>query len=60
MHGMTINRVFIERGVFGLKRLSDRPEGASLLAPIKPSTQIKAEAASRSALIFLRAGSMGG
>jgi putative DNA-invertase from lambdoid prophage Rac len=36
MHGMTIDRVFIERGVSGSKRLTDRPEGAALLAAIKP------------------------
>lgn len=36
MHGMTIDCVFVERGVSGSKRLSDRPEGAALLAAIRP------------------------
>ena len=32
MHGLAIDRCFIERGVSGAKPLSDRPEGAALLA----------------------------
>ena len=36
MHGMTIEHTFVERGVSGSKPLGDRPEGAALLAVIKP------------------------
>lgn len=36
MHGMTVDRTFIERGVSGSKPLSDRPEGANLLGVLKP------------------------
>lgn len=36
MHGMTIDRVFSERGVSGSKPLADRPEGAALLAALQP------------------------
>jgi DNA invertase Pin-like site-specific DNA recombinase len=32
MHGFTVDRVFVERGVSGSKPLADRPEGARLLA----------------------------
>jgi putative DNA-invertase from lambdoid prophage Rac len=31
MHGLTVDRVFSERGVSGSKPLADRPEGAALL-----------------------------
>jgi DNA invertase Pin-like site-specific DNA recombinase len=31
MHGMTVDRTFIERGVSGAKPISQRPEGAKLL-----------------------------
>lgn len=40
MHGMTMDRVFIERGVSGSKPLADRPEGAKLLAVLKPGDTI--------------------
>ena len=36
MHGMTIDKVFVERGVSGSKPLSERPQGAALLAAIQP------------------------
>jgi len=35
MHGLTIDRVFVERGVSGSKPLGDRPEGAELLAVLQ-------------------------
>ena len=37
MHGLTIDHVFVERGVSGSKKLTERPEGAKLLAGLKPS-----------------------
>jgi len=36
MQGMTLDRVFVERGVSGSKPLADRPEGAALLAVLVP------------------------
>lgn len=36
MHGMAIDSVFVERGVSGSKPLAERPEGAALLASVKP------------------------
>jgi DNA invertase Pin-like site-specific DNA recombinase len=36
MHGLTVDQVFVERGVSGSKPLADRPQGAALLAAIKP------------------------
>jgi putative DNA-invertase from lambdoid prophage Rac len=36
MHGLKIDRVFVERGVSGAKPLGNRPEGAKLLAILKP------------------------
>jgi len=36
MQAMTVNRMFIERGVSGSKPLADRPEGAKLLDVLKP------------------------
>lgn len=35
MNGLTIDRVFIERGVSGSKPLADRPEGALLLSQLQ-------------------------
>lgn len=40
MHGLTIDHVFVERGVSGSKKLTDRPEGAKLLAGLKPGDVI--------------------
>jgi putative DNA-invertase from lambdoid prophage Rac len=40
MHGMAIDRVFVERGVSGSKPLEERPEGAKLLAILKPGDTI--------------------
>ena len=34
MHGMSVDKVFSERGVSGSKPLADRPEGAALLAAV--------------------------
>ena len=36
MHGLTIDKVFAERGVSGSKPLGDRPQGAALLGVLKP------------------------
>lgn len=36
MHGLTVHQAFIERGVSGSKPLADRPQGAALLAALKP------------------------
>lgn len=35
MHGLTLQRTYVERGVSGSKPISERPEGASLLAGLK-------------------------
>ena len=36
MNGLTIDRVFVERGVSGSKPIADRPQGAALLAALQP------------------------
>ena len=36
MHGIKLDRTFVERGVSGSVPLGDRPEGAALLASLKP------------------------
>jgi DNA invertase Pin-like site-specific DNA recombinase len=36
MQGLTIDHVFVERGVSGSKPLADRPEGGKLLALLQP------------------------
>lgn len=36
MHGMSVEKVFVERGVSGSKPLADRPQGAALLATLQP------------------------
>jgi putative DNA-invertase from lambdoid prophage Rac len=36
MKGLQIDRLFVERGVSGSKPLSERPEGAALLAVLQP------------------------
>jgi putative DNA-invertase from lambdoid prophage Rac len=36
MHGLTVDETFVERGVSGSTPLTDRPEGAALLAALKP------------------------
>ena len=38
MLGLIVDRMFIERGVSGSVPLSDRAEGAALLAALKPGT----------------------
>jgi len=40
MNGLRVDRVFVERGVSGSKLLSERPEGAVLLAAVKPGDTI--------------------
>jgi DNA invertase Pin-like site-specific DNA recombinase len=40
MHGLAIDRTFIERGVSGSKPLADRPEGAALLAALQPGDAV--------------------
>jgi putative DNA-invertase from lambdoid prophage Rac len=36
MQGLLLDKVFVERGVSGSKTLSDRPQGAALLATLRP------------------------
>jgi putative DNA-invertase from lambdoid prophage Rac len=36
MQGLAVQQVFVERGVSGSKPLGDRPQGAALLAALKP------------------------
>ena len=36
MNGLTIDKVFVERGVSGSKPLGDRPQGSALLAVLQP------------------------
>jgi DNA invertase Pin-like site-specific DNA recombinase len=36
MHGLAVDRVYVERGVSGSKPLADRPQGAALLAVLLP------------------------
>ncbi len=40
MQGLGLDRVFIERGVSGSKPLADRPEGAALLAALRPGDAV--------------------
>ncbi|MFC7478671.1 recombinase family protein [Dankookia sp. GCM10030260] len=40
MQGLAINRLFVERGVSGAKPLHERPEGAALLAALRPGDTI--------------------
>jgi putative DNA-invertase from lambdoid prophage Rac len=40
MHGMAVEKVYVERGVSGSKPLGDRLEGAALLATIKPGDTV--------------------
>ena len=40
MQGLALDRVFIERGVSGAKPLAERPEGAALLALLKPGDAV--------------------
>ena len=40
MQGLTIDRMFVERGVSGSKPLGDRPEGAALLAVLQPGDTV--------------------
>lgn len=36
MHGLSVDRMFVERGVSGSTPLAERPQGAALLAALKP------------------------
>lgn len=57
MHGWTVDRVFVERGVSGSKPLAERLEGAALLAAAKPGDVIiaaKLDRVFRSALDALQ------
>jgi putative DNA-invertase from lambdoid prophage Rac len=36
MHGMALERVFVERGVSGSKPLDERPEGSALIGVLRP------------------------
>ncbi len=40
MSGMTVDHAYVERGVSGSKPLGDRPEGAKLLAALKPGDTV--------------------
>src|SRR5215213_11625507 len=40
MHALVLDRVFVERGVSGSVPLAERPEGAALLAAVKPGDTI--------------------
>ncbi len=40
MHGMAVERVFVERAVSGSVPLNDRPQGAALLALVQPGDSI--------------------
>jgi DNA invertase Pin-like site-specific DNA recombinase len=40
MHALTLDQVFVERGVSGSKPLADRPEGARLLALLQPGDTV--------------------
>ena len=40
MQGLRLDRVFVERGVSGSKPLAERPEGAALLAALRPGDAV--------------------
>lgn len=40
MHGLAVDRVFVERGVSGSRPLAERPEGAALLAALRPGDTV--------------------
>ena len=40
MHGLTLDRMFVERGVSGSKPLRERPEGKALLEALRPGDVI--------------------
>jgi putative DNA-invertase from lambdoid prophage Rac len=57
MHGLTVDRVFSERGISGSKPLAERPEGAGLLAVLQPGDTVitpKLDRMFRSALDALK------
>lgn len=40
MHGMTVDHVFVERGVSGSKPLADRSQGSALMAQLQPGDAV--------------------
>lgn len=40
MNGLSLDSIFVERGVSGSKPLGDRPEGARLVAALKPGDAV--------------------
>jgi DNA invertase Pin-like site-specific DNA recombinase len=40
MHGLSVDRVFVERAVSGFKPIAERPEGARLLATLQPGDTV--------------------
>jgi len=40
MQGLTLDKVFVERGVSGSKPIADRPQGAALLAVLQPGDTV--------------------
>ena len=40
MHGLSVDRVFIERGVSGSTPLTERPQGAALLSSLRPGDTV--------------------
>jgi putative DNA-invertase from lambdoid prophage Rac len=40
MHGLTIEKVFVERGVSGSKPLDERPEGSTLIRDLRPGDTV--------------------
>lgn len=40
LHGLTLDQTFVEKGISGSKPISDRPQGAALLAALKPGDTI--------------------
>jgi putative DNA-invertase from lambdoid prophage Rac len=40
MHGLSVEKVFVERGASGSRPLAERPEGAALLAALRPGDTV--------------------
>src|SRR6202046_4677203 len=40
MQGLALDRVFVERGISGSRPLTDRPQGAALLAILRPGDAV--------------------
>ena len=43
-HGLTLERVFVEQGVSGSTPIAERPEGAKLLAELRPGDVVLVKA----------------